>query len=49
MSVFESDLVVRRLAEQLEAKQRELEELRRELDAWQERVARGEVSDVNFT
>jgi methylmalonyl-CoA mutase N-terminal domain/subunit len=49
MSVFESDLVVRRLAEQLEAKQRELEELRRELAAWQERVARGEVRDVDFT
>ncbi|HTT67459.1 MAG TPA: methylmalonyl-CoA mutase family protein [Gemmatimonadales bacterium] len=49
MSVFESDLVVRRLAEQLEAKQRELEDLRRELSAWQEKVARGEVRDVDFT
>jgi len=49
MSVFESDLVMRRLAEQLEAKQRELEDLRRELGAWQAKVERGEVRDVDFT
>ena len=49
MSVFESDLAVRRLAEQLEARQRELDELRRRLADWQAKVERGEVRDVDFT
>ena len=49
MSVYETDTVVKHLAEQLEAQQRELEELRRELAVWQDRVARGEVRDVDFT
>jgi len=49
MSVFESDLAVKHLAEQLEAKQRELEALRRELATWQAAVERAEARDVDFT
>ena len=49
MSIFETDTTVKHLAEQLEAKQREVEALRRDLAAWQARVARGEVRDVDFT
>ena len=49
MSVFESDLAVKHLAEQLEAKQRELEALRRDLADWQARAGRAEYRDVDFT
>ena len=49
MSIFETDTTVKHLAEQLEAKQREVEALRRDLAAWQARVARGEARDVDFT
>jgi len=49
MSMFETDTTVKHLAEQLEAKQREVEALRRDLAAWQASVARGEVRDVDFT
>jgi len=49
MSVFESDLAVKHLAERLEAQQRELEALRRELAAWQAQVERAEARDVDFT
>jgi len=49
MSVYETDTAVKHLAEQLEAQQRELEELRRELAQWRAKVGRGEVRDVDFT
>ncbi len=49
MSVFESDLTVKHLAEQLEAKQRELEALRRELATWQAQLERAQARDVDFT
>ena len=49
MSVFESDLALKHLAEQLEAKQRELEALRRDVAAWQARVEQAPLRDVDFT
>jgi len=49
MSVFESDLGVKRLAEQLEQRQREVEALRREVAEWQRRFAGRESRDVDFT
>jgi len=49
MSVFEADPAMKHLAEQLEAKQREIETLRRDLAAWQERVAGAAARDVDFT
>ena len=49
MSGSESDPAVRHLAEQLEAKQRELDALRRDLAAWQQRFDQGESRDVEFT
>jgi methylmalonyl-CoA mutase N-terminal domain/subunit len=49
MSVFEADLTVKRLSEQLEKRQRELEALRRELAAWRERFARSELREAEFS
>jgi methylmalonyl-CoA mutase N-terminal domain/subunit len=49
MSVFETDLVVKRLAAQLEKQQRELETLQREMAAWRERYERAEKREAEFT
>ena len=49
MSVFESDLAVKHLAEQLDERQREVEALRREVAEWRARFAAGAVRDVDFT
>ncbi len=49
MSVFETDLVVKRLTEQLERRQRELEELQKELAAWRARYEAADLREVDFT
>jgi methylmalonyl-CoA mutase N-terminal domain/subunit len=49
MSVFETDLVVKRLTDQLEKRQRDLEMLQRELAEWRERYERAEKRAVEFT
>jgi methylmalonyl-CoA mutase N-terminal domain/subunit len=49
MSVFETDLVVKQLSEQLERRQRELELLRRDVAAWRERYERAELRAADFT
>jgi methylmalonyl-CoA mutase N-terminal domain/subunit len=49
MSVFETDLVVKRLTDQLEKRQRDLEALQRELAAWRERYERAEQRAGEFT
>jgi methylmalonyl-CoA mutase N-terminal domain/subunit len=49
MSAFEADLMVKRLTEQLDERQREVKALRAELDAWRERYRRGELRDVAFS
>jgi methylmalonyl-CoA mutase N-terminal domain/subunit len=49
MSVLETDPTVKHLAERLEAKERELEELRERLAAWQRAWAKGEFRDIDFT
>ncbi len=49
MSVRESDLPVKHLAEQLDGRQREIEALRREVEEWRRRFAERETRDVDFT
>jgi len=49
MSVFETDLVVKRLTDQLEKRQRDLEMLQRELAEWRERYERAEKRAAGFT
>jgi len=49
MSMFETDMVVKRLTDQLEKRQRDLEVLQRELAAWRERYERAELRAVDFT
>jgi methylmalonyl-CoA mutase N-terminal domain/subunit len=49
MSVLETDLAAKLLAEKLEQRERDLERLRRELARWRERYARGELREVEFT
>jgi methylmalonyl-CoA mutase N-terminal domain/subunit len=49
MSVLETDLAAKLLAEKLEQRERDLERLRRELARWRERHARGELREVDFT
>ncbi|MEK6609558.1 MAG: methylmalonyl-CoA mutase family protein [Gemmatimonadota bacterium] len=49
MSVLETDLAAKHLADRLEERERELEALRRELAAWREKYARAELRDADFT
>ncbi|MDO8666973.1 MAG: methylmalonyl-CoA mutase family protein, partial [Gemmatimonadales bacterium] len=49
MSVLETDLAAKHVADQLEERERELEALRRELAAWREKYARAELRDADFT
>ena len=49
MSVLETDLAVRHLAQRLEEKERELEELRARLAAWRAQFDAGEKRDSDFT
>ena len=49
MSVLESDLAVRHLAQRLEEKERELEELRARLAAWRAQFDAGEKRNSDFT
>ena len=50
MTTFDADLSMRHMAERLETQERELEELRSELRAWREQVAKLPMrEDVDFT
>ncbi len=49
MSAFDADLMAKRLTEQLEERQRELDALRTALARWRERFAKGEMRDQEFT
>ena len=50
MTTFDADLSMRHMADRLETQERELEELRAELRAWREQVAKLPMrEDVDFT
>ena len=50
MTTFDADLSMRHMAERLETQERELEELRAELRAWREQIAKLPMrEDVDFT
>ncbi len=49
MGVADTELAAKQLADRLEAREREIERLKREVAAWRERYARGELRDVTFT